>query len=262
MILSPFLLALLPQQPHAPAVVTRPRDPFVFRCVLDERPRAIVVALHDDLWVAYDAQRCALYKAWKGGVKLDGPVYTAVHGPQPTTLGHEYTTAVTGDAWSAFQDGKQVACKVRYGGYRISANRVVLEWRVQIANGPEVVVHEVPEFVQPKMLFDAHALDDLVLGDGTQAGLRRSFEAKDLPANVQINLTVRTDGAAGKFGFLERERFEDVIDAKGNVIATRMYAQVPLIAARPRNELLLFFTPPRPGPKPLVPPSSDPTDKR
>ncbi len=41
----------------------RPRDPWVFRSVLDNKPRMITAALHDDMYVAYSAQTCQLYKA-------------------------------------------------------------------------------------------------------------------------------------------------------------------------------------------------------
>ena len=70
--------------------IQRPRDIWVFRSVLDKRARMVTMALSDDLWVAYDATNCGLYKAWKGGVKFDGAVYTTSHGPQPTSEGAAY----------------------------------------------------------------------------------------------------------------------------------------------------------------------------
>ncbi|HMQ01322.1 MAG TPA: cytochrome C, partial [Cyclobacteriaceae bacterium] len=70
--------------------IKRPRDPWVFRSVLDGQPRMVTVALHDDLYLAFDARHAGLYKAWKGGVILDGAVYTTKHGPQPTTKGYAY----------------------------------------------------------------------------------------------------------------------------------------------------------------------------
>ncbi|MDA9139561.1 hypothetical protein N9N42_01795 [Flavobacteriaceae bacterium] len=49
--------------------VERPVDTWVFRSVLDKHPRMITVALHNDLWVAYDAQTAALYKKKHGKVE-------------------------------------------------------------------------------------------------------------------------------------------------------------------------------------------------
>src|SRR5689334_23362275 len=97
-----LFVAATPQSP-----VQRPRDPWVFRSVLDERARMVTVALSNDMWIAYDASDCGLYKAWKGGVHFDGAVYTTVHGPQPTSEGTAYVTGRGGKLWSATaSDGK------------------------------------------------------------------------------------------------------------------------------------------------------------
>ena len=50
----------------------RPMDPWVFRSVLDKKPRMVTAALDDNLFVAYDARACQIYKAWKGGVTFLG----------------------------------------------------------------------------------------------------------------------------------------------------------------------------------------------
>ena len=53
----------------------RPYQPWVFRSVLDQQPRIITLALHDNMWAAYHTDSCALYKIWKGHVQLQGAVY-------------------------------------------------------------------------------------------------------------------------------------------------------------------------------------------
>ena len=63
----------------------RPMEPWVFRSVLDKKPRMLTLAMNKDLFIAYDTKRGSLYKAWKGDVDLDGAVYTTYHGPQPTS---------------------------------------------------------------------------------------------------------------------------------------------------------------------------------
>jgi hypothetical protein len=249
MMLGPVLLALLAQQPvPSPVLPVRPRDPFVFRCVLDRRPRMITVALGDDMWAAWDAQACALYKAWKGGVKFDGPVYTAVHGPQPTIEGVDYTVGIEGSAWSATQDGKPVACSVHFGGYRIEANAVRLQWRVTIPGdsnvaGAQIMVDEMPELVHAKELFDAEQLEDLVLGEGDEPGLRRIFDAHGLPAGVQLDVTMRTDNIVCKLGAFEHERFDDVKDARGVILSTRVFSSLPMTHEQPQTGCILFFKP-------------------
>ena len=85
LVLAPSILS--PSAGAEEKEAERPNPMRVFRSVLDERARMITVPLHDDMWLAYDATDCALYKAWTGDVKFDGAVYTTVHGPQPTARG-------------------------------------------------------------------------------------------------------------------------------------------------------------------------------
>ncbi|MBK7010171.1 MAG: hypothetical protein IPH36_16820 [Saprospiraceae bacterium] len=73
--------------------------PWVFRSVLDWKPRVITMALHKDLWVAYSTENAALYKAWKGIVYFDGPVSTHAHGPQPISIGDGYQVSKYDQPW-------------------------------------------------------------------------------------------------------------------------------------------------------------------
>ena len=57
------------------------------------------MALHKDLWVAYSTENAALYKAWKGMVYFDGPVYTHAHGPQPISIGDGYQVSKYDQPW-------------------------------------------------------------------------------------------------------------------------------------------------------------------
>ncbi|HEX8037757.1 MAG TPA: hypothetical protein VF490_01340, partial [Chryseosolibacter sp.] len=54
----------------------RPLDPWAFRSVLDRKPRMLTIALDSSCYVAYELERCTLYKAWKGGVLMEGTAYT------------------------------------------------------------------------------------------------------------------------------------------------------------------------------------------
>ena len=62
--------------------IERPREAWVVRSVLDQKPRMLSIALNDKLWLAYNTETASLYKAWVGGISFEGPVYTAAHGPQ------------------------------------------------------------------------------------------------------------------------------------------------------------------------------------
>ena len=240
--LIPLVLALAAQGPRVVLPAKRPRDPWVFRSVLDQHPRMVTIALSDDLWTAYDAATCGLYKAWKGGVKFDGPVYTTVHGPQPTTQGTTYTEGIPGDVWEANVDGKDVAAMAMWRGYRMNEGHVVLEYEIVLEDGRKVRVDESPEFVRPEQLFDDEKLEEYVLFKG-HPGLLRSFLAHDVPDSVKISLQLRTDGVTGKLGeTLERERFVDVADEKGEK-KTRVYSHLALTKAKPSSNLVLFFEP-------------------
>ncbi len=61
-------------QPDALAV-TRGRDPWVFRLILENKTRMLVVALRPDLWMAYNPANGALFKVWSGGITFRGKVW-------------------------------------------------------------------------------------------------------------------------------------------------------------------------------------------
>ena len=124
----------------------RPRDIWVFRSVLDNRARMVTIALNDSLWVAYDATNCGMYKAWKGGVRFDGAVYTTVHGPQPTTRGNAYWDGlVDADVWELESNGKVVKVKPTFRGYRFYGKEVTLNYEFKLG-GRVVKVSETPEY--------------------------------------------------------------------------------------------------------------------
>lgn len=146
-IVAALCLAVLSLAP-APLVAAdppRPRDPWVFRSVLDKRPRMLTVALHEKLWVTYDTQDCTLRRAWAGGVRFSGGVYDSAHGPQPTSLGEPlFKAPEAGGAWAVAIDGKPVAALPRYRGYRLGDNDVRLLYDLELPQG-RVRVEESPE---------------------------------------------------------------------------------------------------------------------
>src|SRR6267378_2974390 len=75
--------------------IRRPLDPWAFRSVLDMKPRMLTLALDTACYVAYDLANCILYKAWKGGVLLEGAAYTNKKNVQPESWGAAYVTDST-----------------------------------------------------------------------------------------------------------------------------------------------------------------------
>ena len=209
---------------HAPA---HPRDPWVFRCVLDKHPRMVTIALSDEMWVAYDATTCSLYKAWKGGVHFDGPVYTTVHGPQPTTKGTAYIEAVDGDAWEVRVGTEMHPVSARWKGYRFNGDHVALEYDLPLPDGRSLPVLESPEFATPELVFDAQKVD--AIGRG-RPGFLRSYFARNLPEDVEVALRLRT--GAGK-------AILDQPEVRGEGDALR----IVMNAKKPQASVMLFFDP-------------------
>ncbi|MEQ1932486.1 MAG: family 16 glycoside hydrolase [Fimbriimonadaceae bacterium] len=173
--LAPLLaLALTAQEP--------PRDIWVFRSVLDGRARMATANLGKDIWVAYDAANCGMYKIWIGGVKLDGSVYTDEHGPQPTAVGE---TAWKGPAdkqvWNLNWNGKNI--KPRFRGYRVDL-------------APRSYGNYRPAFTKSDLVFNF----EFELGNGKSAFVReqvlspnpehviRNFMVEGLPETAKLSL--------------------------------------------------------------------------
>lgn len=126
----------------------RPLDPWVFRSVLDGHPRMITLALHQNMWAAYSTQSSSLYKLWKGGVNLDGAVYTTKHGPQPSTIGSAYVVNEVKNPWKVRQGAKELSVVVNYKGHAFDAGQVTLKYQLSLPDGKVISVQEKPEYVE------------------------------------------------------------------------------------------------------------------
>jgi len=230
-----------------PAEVVRPRDPWVFRSVLDERPRIVTIALSDEMWVAYDATTCGLYRAWKGGVVFDGAVYTTRHGPQPTSRGTTYVEGYDETKWEVTYkrgpDTVRESVRAVWRGYRLEGTRkVTLLYELQLKDGRKVRVEESPEYVRPMDRFTEEQIEGLGV-PSTIPGLLRLFHVIDPPAEMKFSVRLRTDGARFKQSLgLERESFEDLEGEDGEV-TTRIHSHLILGTGRKLNYLLMFYEP-------------------
>jgi cytochrome c len=246
------------------AAPERARDPWVFRSVLDQKPRMVTFALNEEMWAAYDATTCTLYKVWKGGVHFDGAVYTTVHGPQPTSEGTSYTESVEGPAWEAFVNDKLVESRMRWKGYVFHDGRCTMNYEIELADGRRIGVLETPEFTTPDELFDPATRDGWALVSG-QPGFRRSFFASEIPADVKITLKVSTDGMVGKFCELEERAETSGTKKKGSPDTSETvkhsYLHVVLNAEKRGNNLVLFYRP-IPRAKAAQAPGADGAEKK
>jgi len=150
------LLALLGTRVSAqvsgdlPPPPERGHEPWVFRSVLDHRPRMITFALSKTLWAAYDTQTAALYKVWRDGVELDGAVYTTRHGPQPEAQGSGYIINDVPAPWRVVEAGQEVTPEIQYLGHRFQEGRAYLRYALRYGQGKQIEIEELPEAVVSK----------------------------------------------------------------------------------------------------------------
>ncbi len=174
------------------APIERPRDPWVFRSVLDERPRMITMALHDNMWAAYDVQKCGVYKVWKGGVNFDGAVYTTKHGPQPNTLGYSYLEdPLQEHQWSLFNNDNQQEMTLHYRGHRFEEEQIILQYEIERGE-QRISILETPEYIE---------------NDGNP-GLSRTFKVDGLEEDQYLTLGVNLGSISGRFDFESSSELE------------------------------------------------------
>ncbi len=189
----------------------RPYEPFVFRSVLDEQPRMITFALHDDLWAAYHTQDASLYKVWKGRVNFDGAVYTTAHGPQPTTIGDAYFENLYKNPWMVTgPKGDTLIPTISYKGHYIEDGKASIAY--DLISGDYVI--KVKERVE--------AITD----DKGQLIFQRDFETVNpsvlsvyLKTNVNSIIIAENIDTDGEWNVIdektERLKSRDVINQSG-----------------------------------------------
>jgi cytochrome c len=187
----------------------RGRDPFVFRAVLDERPRMLVLALRPDFWVAYDAERAALSKLWEGGVNFTGAVYDWRHGPQPTSRGRAWLVSPWQEPWEVVLDGRALPAEVRWRGHRLDDGRATLLYDLGYGGTDWIHVTESPEVVEA--------------ADGSR-GFERRFTTAGVPVNGEVRLRVRLGSLRAADPVATDGRFEPVGGPPDGVLALRANA--------------------------------------
>ncbi|MBX3095456.1 MAG: DUF1080 domain-containing protein [Fimbriimonadaceae bacterium] len=159
--------------------VERPRDPWVFRSVLDQRARMVTLALSRNLWVAYDATNCGFYKAWEGDVNFQGAVYTAQHGPQPTSRGLTFEKdRPEREIWFFDNNGTTTPIKPRFRGYQYLGSGVELHYEMDLPGGRRARVSERPESLDPRL---------------SSVGLVRTYFVEGLPRGTKLRLDLNSE---------------------------------------------------------------------
>jgi len=151
---------------------SRPYNPWVFRSVLDARPRMITFALDDNLYAAYSTQTGALYKTWKGNVQFEGAVYNSAHGPQPVTLGDAYFINTHEKPWIVTSNGEATDYSLKYKGHTYTdADHAFMSYEFNVA-GQKFTVTETPD----------------VKNNNGKIVFTRSFATSGVPKGMEIAL--------------------------------------------------------------------------
>jgi cytochrome c len=193
-----ILIAVLAFLTASKKEIKRPRDPWVFRSVLDTQPRMITALLSDEMFVAYDARYCGLYKAWKGEVILDGPVYTTKHGPQPTSEGYAYfEQRLLAPAWRFVIDGKETIPTAQFKGHFFKDDQVTFRFRLRDPQGNQVDLEETPEYIKKSGRNGLHRKFVIVkASNGVGVILKTSITNLQQEKDYETNGTVTADSTS------------------------------------------------------------------
>ncbi len=211
-----FLLTLLACSKKE---VQRANDPWVFRSVLDKKPRMITIALNKNLWAAYRTDSCALYKVWKGSVNFDGPVYTTHHGPQPLSVGDSYIENNFHQPWIITQGGISKEIFPEYKGHIFEEGKVSLMFDLPLTDGKKIHVLENPEYAVDaagSTVFERHfTLSDVP--NELQVGLKMNINSIAMLGNIETDGNWKvTKNTPVKFGSADYIAVDGILTLKNN----------------------------------------------
>lgn len=156
----------------------RPHDPWVFYSVLEGGPtHAIVIALHQDLWLIYDFSESTLYRAFKGRVDISDPTWPNQYS------GTAYMERVPAPTWRVFKGDVEVEARVIYRGHLFDQEFVRLTYSILLADGTEIHLFE---------------MIDVLDSPNESLGLIRLIQTSDVPEGVELMLTLPQGNAVSR----------------------------------------------------------------
>lgn len=180
-------------------IPSRPLDPWAFRSVLDKKPRMLTLALDTACYVAYDLSTCTLYKAWKGGVLIEGAPYTDKKNVQPLSWGTAYLSDSSHHfEWIAEVNEQREKPRLMHKGYLFKNNNIYLKYAMILSRGDTIMIQEHPAFVR---------------NDEGDPGLARTFLTDDINADTKVYLQ-----SAGK---------DHVLKGNGSTTLTEYFRKLP-----------------------------------
>ncbi|MCI4666805.1 MAG: hypothetical protein MRZ79_01495 [Bacteroidia bacterium] len=154
-------------------VPKRPIANWVFTATLDGRPNVLVVALHKQLWVAYDRNNCQLIKAWQGGVKIEeGGKKVISNG---LTFYQEDPSQKNG--WKVMKDGETQQPMAKMGNVSLANDTLTLKYELTLSDGHVIWVEEIPEVI----IRDQNP---------NRCGLERRIVVGNMPLNSNLGINM------------------------------------------------------------------------
>jgi cytochrome c len=184
-----FVFSCQDKETSSLSVSNRPNDPWVFRSVLDLKPRMLTLALHEKIWASFNTENASFYKAWNGVVYFDGSVYTQQHGPQPVSIGDGYTVSKYEKPWIIkTEKGEIINAKINYKGHKFVNNHVQLMYEVYDSLGiTRAYVNEQVEAIVDKSVSFERVFNVKGLKSGCQLGLKTNVSSIVVKENIVTN---------------------------------------------------------------------------
>jgi cytochrome c len=150
----------------------RPIENWVFTTKLDGKENVLVIALDKMLWVAYDRERCQLWKAWRGGIKMEeGGKSASMNG----MLFYELKDKLP--AWKVEIDGKLIDPQTEMGEIKIKGDSLMINYKLILPDGHPIFVSEFPEVIlRPK--------------DDNRCGLERQIVVGNVSPDIKVIIPI------------------------------------------------------------------------
>ncbi|MFK5973980.1 MAG: c-type cytochrome [Flavobacteriaceae bacterium] len=173
-LLLSIIITILSCNVESPSQHLRPDNVWIIRSVLDDQPRMISLALDQECYMAYDLERCGVYKVWKGGIIWKGSVFSDDKNVQPTTWGKAYYPEGSTDKIWFIEKGDNILFpEIKYTGYVLRKNQIFFQYILTLPNDEKIYIEECPEFVK---------------NDKGNPGIERSFKVSHFDSSYTLKL--------------------------------------------------------------------------
>lgn len=151
----------------------RPVDPWVIDNQLDDKSNVVTIALNKNMWLAYDKDNAAIYKAWSGGL-VDGK-----------SAGDAWLVGQFQNPWMIVEGENEIVPEATFKGHQMNGDNAQLEYELSW-NDKKATVIEEPVYSTSKS-----GMPILV----------RTFTTKNILAEAQVKLKTNVSSLVFKNKF-------------------------------------------------------------